>query len=76
MHHRLTPVSHKPFEKFLKHIGCHYVHQKGSHIKYRCRGLERPLIIPARELDPFIIKNNLRILGISTREYLDIIEKL
>jgi len=46
------------------------VRQKGSHRIYKKMGLKRPLVIPAdKELPVFIIRNNLRLLGISAEEY-------
>lgn len=71
---RLTPVPYKTFEKFLLHVGCQFVRQKGDHRIYRKPGLIRPLVIPAeRSLPAFIIRNNLRVMGISTEEYLRIL---
>jgi len=49
------------------------VRQKGDHRIYHKPGLIRPLVIPAeRSLPTFIIRNNLRVLGIGTEEYLRI----
>jgi len=68
---RLKPIPYKTFEKFLLRVGCRFVRQKGDHRIYRKPGLIRPLVIPAeRSLPTFIIRNNLRVLGISTEKYL------
>jgi len=54
-------------------VGCRFVRQKGDHRIYHKPGLIRPLVIPAeRSLPTFIIRNNLRVLGIGTEEYLRI----
>jgi predicted RNA binding protein YcfA (HicA-like mRNA interferase family) len=74
---RITPISYKKFEKFLFKVGCEFVRQKGDHRIYKKEGLARPIIIPAvKEIPVFIILNNLRILGISREEYLEIIKKV
>jgi predicted RNA binding protein YcfA (HicA-like mRNA interferase family) len=68
---RLTPIHYKEFEKFLLHIGCRFIRQKGDHRIYNKPGLKRPIVIPAiKDIPIFIIRNNLRVLDISVEEYL------
>ena len=74
---QLTPVHWKKFEKFVLYVGCHFERQKGDHQIYWRSGLKRPVVFPAdKEVPVFIIRNNLRTLGISVKEYLEIMEKL
>lgn len=74
---RLTPVHYKKFEKFLLHIGCKFVRQRGDHRIYIRENLKRPIVIPAdKDIPVFIIRNNLRILGISVEEYLKILNEI
>jgi len=74
---RLTPTSWKEFEKFLLFLGCKFKHQNGSHRVYTRSGLKRPLVVPVYdEIPMFVIRNNLRILGITTEEYLEILKQL
>jgi len=74
---QLTPVHWKKFEKFVLYIGCHFERQRGDHRIYWRSGLKKPVVFPAdKEVPVFIIRNNLRTLGISVKEYLEIIEKL
>jgi predicted RNA binding protein YcfA (HicA-like mRNA interferase family) len=74
---QLTPVHWKKFEKFVLYVGCHFERQKGDHRIYWRSDLKRPVVFPAdKEVPVFIIRNNLRTLGISVREYLEIMEKL
>jgi predicted RNA binding protein YcfA (HicA-like mRNA interferase family) len=74
---QLTPVHWKKFEKFVLYVGCHFERQKGDHRIYWRSGLKRPVVFPAdKEVPVFIIRNNLRTLGISIREYSEIMEKL
>ena len=74
---RITPIPWKKFEKFLLYVGCVFVREKGDHRAYSRNGLLRPVIIPRDAMLPiFIIRNNLRILGISHEEYRKILEKI
>lgn len=73
----LTPVNWKEFEKFLLYIGCEFKRQKGDHRVYWRFGLKRPIILPTyKNLPIFIIRNNLRTLGMSVEEYLEILKKI
>jgi len=70
-------VSWKRFEKFLLVIGCEFKGQEGSHRKYRRPDLLRPIIIPCDdELPQFIISNNLRTLGVSQEQFVEIMKSL
>jgi predicted RNA binding protein YcfA (HicA-like mRNA interferase family) len=58
-------------------IGCNFERERGDHRIYWRKGLNRPIVIPRdEELPIFIIRNNLRILDIGTKEYLEILKKL
>ena len=71
------PISWKKFEKFLLFVGCEFEREKGDHRIYWRKDLKRPVVIPRDlTLPVFIIRNNLRILGISSDEYLEIVKKL
>ncbi len=51
--------------------------EKGDHRIYTRDGLLRPVVVPREiTLPVFIIRNNLRVLGISPEEYLSILEKI
>lgn len=74
---RLTPVHWRIFEKFLLYVGCRFLRQEGSHRIYGKPGLARPVVVPTyRALPIFIIKNNLKILGIETSHYQKIMKEL
>lgn len=67
----------KKFEKFLLAVGCEFKHTKGDHQIYWREGIKRPIVLPRYSALPeFIILNNLRVLGISRKEYLKIIGKI
>lgn len=74
---RIYPISWKKFEKFLFFIGCEFSREEGDHRIYWKAGLKRPVVIPReKHLPIFIIRNNLRVLGIDTQEYLKIIQEI
>lgn len=74
---KLTPIKRRKFEAFLRFIGCTLKRTKGDHLIYTRSGLKRPIIITAdSEIPVFIIRNNLRTLGMSVEEYLNIIVQL
>jgi len=74
---RITPLKRKKFELFLKMIGCSLKRVKGDHLIYHRPGLKRPVVITTdSEVPVFIIRNNLRTLGISVDEYLEILQQL
>lgn len=73
----LIPIHWKKFEKFLLFVGCIFKREKGDHRIYWREGLKRPVVILRdKELPVFIIRNNLRILGISPEEYLEILKQI
>jgi predicted RNA binding protein YcfA (HicA-like mRNA interferase family) len=73
----LTPTNWKKFEKFILFVGCHFEREKGDHRVYWRDGLKRPVVIPhSGDLPIFIIRNNLRILGINPDEYIEILKQV
>lgn len=73
----LAPIHWKKFDKFLVFVGCRFEREKGDHRIYWRDGLKRPVVIPRDNQIPiFVIRNNLRILGISVEEYLKISEQI
>lgn len=73
----LKPIHWKKFEKFLLFVGCNFTREKGDHRIYWREGLKRPVVIPREEELPiFIIRNNLRILGITPEEYIEILKRI
>ncbi len=73
----LGPINWKLFEKFVLFVGCKFERQRGDHRIYSREGLKRPVVFPAdKEIPVFIIRNNLRVLGISVEEYLEILKNL
>ncbi len=59
------------------YVGCSLKRSKGDHFVYVRPDLVRPVIIPLdNPLPQFIIQNNLRLLGISWKEFLNIIDQI
>ena len=58
-------------------VGCKLERTKGDHRAYTKKGLRRPIIIKTvKDLPVFIIRNNLRELSISHRDYLIFLKRL
>lgn len=73
----LTPIKTKNFIKFLDYVGCRLKRTKGDHLIFDRIGLQRPIVVPNdREVPVFIIRNNLRTLGIEPEEFLEILKKI
>ncbi|MEK7624309.1 MAG: type II toxin-antitoxin system HicA family toxin [Patescibacteria group bacterium] len=71
---KLSPIHWKKFEKFVLFVGCKFKREKGDHRIYWRDDLKRPIVFPRdSELPVFVIKNNLRILNIGVKEYLEIL---
>lgn len=64
-------VNWKIFESFLFAQGCLLKRVKGDHRVYSKPGARRPIIVPQYDpLPPFIILNNLRVLGTTKEDFL------
>lgn len=74
---RLTQIKRSVFEKFLVYVGCIYDRQEGDHKIYKRSDLKRPVVIPIhKEIPAFVVRNNLRTLGMSTSRFLSILNSL
>jgi predicted RNA binding protein YcfA (HicA-like mRNA interferase family) len=73
----IAQISWKEFEKFLKFVGCTFLREKGDHRIWTRDGLKRPIVVPRdMSVQPYIIRNNLRLLNISVKEYLEIMQRI
>lgn len=74
---KLAPIHWRRFERVLVYLGCCFIREKGDHRIYTRDGLPRPLVVPRdTQLPVFIIRNNLRVLGVSIEEYLNVLDRL
>lgn len=73
---RITPLKKRKWIKFLLYIGCTFSRfESGDHIVYDRPGLTRPVIFTDdKEISINLIMSNLRTLGTSREEYLEIIQ--
>lgn len=72
----LKNISIAQFQAFLELALCNFIHINGGHEKWTRADLLRPIIFQTHEkpIPEFIIKNNLRILGYSKKEFFGILE--
>ncbi|RLD76685.1 MAG: type II toxin-antitoxin system HicA family toxin [Bacteroidetes bacterium] len=72
----LRNISIEVFKGFLDLVLCSYISTKGGHEKWTRADLRRPIIFQTHinPIPEFIIKNNLRILAYSKKDFFDIIE--
>ncbi len=62
----IKATSYKIQVKIFEAAGCRYVRTKGDHLIYHYPGATRPVVIPKYdEIPVFIIKNNMKIIGLS-----------
>ena len=73
---KIKPTHYQVQVKIFEMAGCVYVRTKGDHLIYRYPGAVRPVIIPKyKEVPTFVIKNNMRVIGMSREEYLKLLER-
>lgn len=71
--YKLSNISIAQFREFLFEIGCTRISIEGGHEKWHKNGCLRPIIIQTH-IDPipeFIIKNYLRSLGLTRKDFID-----
>lgn len=74
----LSNVSISEFRAIMLLLGLSKVRTKGGHEAWMKVGMTRPAIVQAH-VDPvpeYVLRNNLRIIGISREEFLTLLEKL
>lgn len=73
---KISPVSWKVLIKFFEQQGWVFDRMNGDHIVYVKPGYARPVVIPkTREVQTFIILNNLKTAKIQREEYLKLLKK-
>ncbi len=73
---KIQPAHYKELVRVFEKAGCQYVRTRGDHLIYCYPGAVRPIVIPKyKEVPVFVIKNNLRIIGMSNTDYLDLLNK-
>jgi hypothetical protein len=58
-------------------IGCRYDRTQGDHLVYSYPGAMRPVVIPKyQEVPAFIIKNNMKVIGMTRDQYFQFLENI
>jgi len=73
----ISPTTYQVQVKIFEAAGCVYVRTQGDHLVYHYPGAMRPVVIPKyREVPVFIIKNNMKIIGVSRETYLALLDNV
>ena len=73
---KIKPTHYQVQIKIFEMAGCVHVRTKGDHIIYHYPGAVRPVIIPKyKEVPIFVIRNNMRIIGLSREKYFELLQK-
>ena len=68
---RIRPLPYQKLTKIFEAAGCVYDRTTGDHLVYRFPGALRPVVIPKyHEVPVFVIKNNMKVVGLSREQYL------
>ena len=72
---KIRPTHYQVQVKIFEMAGCVYTRTKGDHLIYHYPGAVRPVVIPKyKEVPAFVIKNNMRVIGMSRVEYRQFLE--
>ena len=73
----IKPTPYQVQVREFEAAGCKYIRTQGDHLIYHYPGAKRPVVIPKhREVPVFIIRNNMKVVGMSLKDYLGILEKV
>ena len=74
----IKPTNYQVQVKIIEAAGCtYYVRTQGDHLVYHYPGAKRPVVIPKyKEAPVFIIKNNMKVIGMSIDGYLLLLKKV
>ena len=74
---KIKPTHYQVQIKIFEMAGCVYARTKGDHVIYHYPGAIRPVVIPKyKEVPTFVIKNNMRIIGMSREKYFELLQKV
>jgi len=74
---KIKPTHYQVQVKIFEMAGCVYAWTKGDHVIYHYPGAIRPVVIPKyKEVPTFVIKNNMRIIGMSREKYFELLQKV
>jgi len=74
---RIKPTSYQVQVRIFESAGCVYIRTQGDHLVYHYPGAKRAVVIPKyKEVPVFIIRNNMKVIGMSVEEYNSILKKV
>jgi predicted RNA binding protein YcfA (HicA-like mRNA interferase family) len=66
----IKPTTYQVQIKIFEAAGCQYLRTQGDHLVYAYPGATRPVVIPKyQEVPVFIIKNNMKVIGLTRDQY-------
>jgi len=72
----IKPTTYQVQIKIFEQAGCEYVRTQGDHLIYQYPGAIRPVVIPKyKEVPVFIIRNNMKIIGMTRAKYTELMDK-
>ncbi|WDN88116.1 hypothetical protein BuS5_01084 [Desulfosarcina sp. BuS5] len=73
----IKPTHYKVQVKIFEMTGCVYARTKGDHVICHYPEAVRPVVIPKyKEMPAFVIKNNMRIIGMDREKYFELLQKV
>jgi predicted RNA binding protein YcfA (HicA-like mRNA interferase family) len=71
----IKPTDYQTQMKIFEAAGCTLVRTQGDHLVYHFPEAKRPVVIPKyKEIPVFIIRNNMKVIGLSVEKYLLLLE--
>jgi len=73
----IRPTTYQVQVKIFEAAGCQYVRTQGDHLVYSYPGALRPVVIPKhQEVPAFIIKNNMKVIGMTRDQYFQFLKNI
>ena len=74
---KIRPTHYQIQVKIFEMAGCMYSRTNGDHLIYHFPSAIRPVVIPKyKEVPTFVIKNNMRVIGMSREQYFLFMENI
>ncbi len=74
---QIRPTHYQLQIKIFEKYGCIYSRTRGDHMVYHYPGAIRPVVIPKyKEVPAFVIRNNMRTIGMTRNEYFALLEEV
>jgi len=74
---KLKPEHFSVLVKVFEKAGCIYSRTKGDHLIFHYPGAIRPIVIPKyKQVPVFVIRNNMRVIGLSRERYFGYLEEV